>query len=77
MYRRRDIKPENILFTANMKLKLCDFGLAINMREERAVTRAGTLVCVFALAHACIAHYLVLQVPADIVSCVCIPLPHI
>lgn len=40
----RDIKPENILFTADMRLKLCDFGLAINMREERAVTRAGTLV---------------------------------
>ncbi len=40
----RDIKPENILFTADMKLKLCDFGLAINMRDERAVTRAGTLV---------------------------------
>ncbi|GFH09303.1 protein kinase domain-containing protein [Haematococcus lacustris] len=28
---------ENILFTADMRLKLCDFGLAINMREERAV----------------------------------------
>lgn len=39
----RDLKPENILFTRNMCLKLCDFGLAIDLREERAVTRAGTL----------------------------------
>ncbi|KAL6762355.1 kinase-like domain-containing protein [Haematococcus lacustris] len=39
----RDIKPENIMFTKNMVLKLGDFGLAIDMREERAVTRAGTL----------------------------------
>lgn len=39
----RDIKPENVLFTRTMQLKLCDFGLAIDLREERAVTRAGTL----------------------------------
>lgn len=39
----RDLKPENILFSRNMCLKLCDFGLAIDLREERAVTRAGTL----------------------------------
>eukprot|EP00798_Chlamydomonas_sp_ICE-L_P009633 gene9633-7547_t len=39
----RDIKPENLLFTKNMTLKLCDFGLAIDLRKERAVTRAGTL----------------------------------
>jgi serine/threonine protein kinase len=26
-----------------MCLKLADFGLAIDLREERAVTRAGTL----------------------------------
>lgn len=37
----RDIKPENVLFTKSMQLKLADFGLALDMREERAVTRAG------------------------------------
>lgn len=40
---RRDIKPENILLSKSMAIKLCDFGLAIDLREERAVTRAGTL----------------------------------
>jgi serine/threonine protein kinase len=39
----RDIKPENILFSGGMSLKLADFGLAIDLRKEKAVTRAGTL----------------------------------
>jgi serine/threonine protein kinase len=38
---RRDIKPENVLFTEHRVLKLADFGLAIDLTEERAVTRAG------------------------------------
>ena len=37
----RDIKPENVLFTEHRVLKLADFGLAIDLTEERAVTRAG------------------------------------
>ncbi len=37
------IQPENVLFTDHKVLKLADFGLAIDLNEERAVTRAGTL----------------------------------
>lgn len=36
-------QPENVLFTEHRVLKLADFGLAIDLTEERAVTRAGTL----------------------------------
>jgi serine/threonine protein kinase len=37
----RDIKPENVLFASSMVLKIADFGLAVNLREEPAVTRVG------------------------------------
>lgn len=39
----RDIKPENTVFTSDNVLKVTDFGLAVNQREERPVTRLGTL----------------------------------
>eukprot|EP00798_Chlamydomonas_sp_ICE-L_P032508 gene32508-17208_t len=39
----RDIKPENVLFMGDKTLKLADFGLAIDLSEERANTRSGTL----------------------------------
>ncbi|KAK9834350.1 hypothetical protein WJX84_004182, partial [Apatococcus fuscideae] len=39
----RDIKPENILLTMGGQVKFADFGLSINARAERPVTRAGTL----------------------------------
>lgn len=36
-------QPENVLFAADGTVKLADFGLAINMVEERPVSRVGTL----------------------------------
>ncbi|KAG2496439.1 hypothetical protein HYH03_005663 [Edaphochlamys debaryana] len=39
----RDIKPENVLFTGDRTPKLADLGLAIDMREERPNSNAGTL----------------------------------
>ncbi|KAG2502235.1 hypothetical protein HYH03_000721 [Edaphochlamys debaryana] len=38
----RDIKPANLLFTPDWRLKVCDYGVSINMTEERAVTRTGS-----------------------------------
>ncbi|KAG2502234.1 hypothetical protein HYH03_000720 [Edaphochlamys debaryana] len=38
----RDIKPENLLFTPDWRLKVCDYGVSINLMEERAVTRTGS-----------------------------------
>jgi aurora kinase len=37
----RDIKPENVLLSGDGTLKIADFGLAIDLNQERAVTRAG------------------------------------
>lgn len=43
----RDIKPENVLFTGpDQVLKLADFGLAIDTREERPVTRLGRALAI-------------------------------
>ena len=39
----RDIKPENLLLAANGDLKVADFGLSIDVTQERPVTRVGTL----------------------------------
>mmetsp|Transcript_24590 Transcript_24590/g.61791 ORF Transcript_24590/g.61791 Transcript_24590/m.61791 type:complete len:688 (+) Transcript_24590:629-2692(+) len=39
----RDIKPENILVMRSGALKLADLGTAIDLRQERAVSRLGTL----------------------------------
>ena len=34
---------QNILLDASGNIKIADFGLSIDLNEERAVTRAGTL----------------------------------
>uniref|UniRef100_A0A7R9V526 Protein kinase domain-containing protein n=1 Tax=Chlamydomonas euryale TaxID=1486919 RepID=A0A7R9V526_9CHLO len=39
----RDIKLENVLLMADQTVKLCDFGLAIDMGRERPVSRVGTI----------------------------------
>ncbi|GIL65803.1 hypothetical protein Vafri_19430 [Volvox africanus] len=39
----RDIKPENLLMTTSWQLRVADFGAAINLTQERAVTRTGTM----------------------------------
>jgi len=39
----RDIKPENIFFSADGGFRLGDFGLSINSDTERPKSRVGTL----------------------------------
>ncbi len=36
------LQPENLLLAEDWTLRLADFGAAINLTEERAVTRTGT-----------------------------------
>ncbi|KXZ42761.1 hypothetical protein GPECTOR_120g428 [Gonium pectorale] len=38
----RDIKPDNLLFASDWRLKLCDFGVSVCLADERAVTRTGS-----------------------------------
>ena len=39
----RDIKPENLLLTASGELRLCDFGLALDLNCETPHSCVGTL----------------------------------
>lgn len=39
----RDLKPANIFFDKDKHLRLGDFGLALNLHEEKANTIAGTV----------------------------------
>ena len=39
----RDIKPENLLLAADGSLKLCDFGLALDLTSDTPRSCVGTL----------------------------------
>lgn len=49
----RDLKPENVLVSADGRLKLADFGLSIDLTQERAVTCVGTPMFMAPEALAC------------------------
>ncbi len=40
----RDLKPSNVCYLPDGRLRLCDFGLAIDTTRERPVSRIGTKV---------------------------------
>lgn len=39
----RDIKPENVLLTSEGELRLCDFGLALDLSRDTPSSCVGTL----------------------------------
>jgi serine/threonine protein kinase len=49
----RDLKPENVLVATDGTLKLADFGLSIDLTQERAVTCVGTPMFMAPEALAC------------------------
>jgi hypothetical protein len=38
----RGVEQENLLFTEDWQLKVCDYGVSVCLKEERAVTRTGS-----------------------------------
>lgn len=49
----RDIKKENVIMNRLGQVKLCDFGMSIDLSEENAVTRCGTAALMAPEVRAC------------------------